>query len=120
MKSIKESIIGRKGFQNIKQSLRNGDVVESRHGIYSIYIQDDNVFWSGFGPNEPIGVINQLNAWDENLHMTYTSGTREDPWDIVKIYRKPANKIFHKKSSLKELNEYVEWIKNNVKPINNF
>lgn len=112
MKSIKESIIGRKGSQTIKQSLRNGDVVETRQGIYSIYIQDKDVFWSGYGPNATISVINQLHGWNEDL----TSLNSPEQWDVVKIYRKPANKTFFK-GSFKELNEYVGWIRDNVKPI---
>lgn len=113
MKSIRESIIGRKGSRNIKQSLRNGDVVETRQGIYSIYIQDENGFLSGFGPGRTICVFNRLQAWDENL----ISLNSRDEWDVVKIYHKPTNKIFYRSPSFKELNEYVEWIRDNVKPI---
>ena len=113
MKSIRESIIGRKGSRNIKQSLRNGDVVEIRQGIYSIYIQDENGFLSGFGPGRTICVTNRLQGWDENL----ISLNPLDDWDVVKIYHKPTNKTFYRKSSFKKLNEYVEWIIDNVNPI---
>lgn len=115
MKSIKESIIGRKGSRNIKQSLRNGDVVETRQGTYSIYIQNKDVFWSGLNiiRGKTTIVSNPLNGWDESLIALNSPGE----WDVVKIYRKPVNKTFPERITTNELLEYLRWIRDNVKPI---
>lgn len=115
MKSIKESIIGKKGSRNIKQSLRNGDVVETRQGIYSIYIQNKNVFWSGLNiiRGKTIIVSNPLDEWNESLISLNSPGE----WDVVKIYRKPVNKTFPERITTSELYEYLRWIRDNVKPI---
>jgi len=73
------------------------------------------VFLSGFGPGRTICVTNQLQNWDENLISL--NPNLFGKWDVVKIYHKPTNKTFYRKSSFKKLNEYVEWIRNNVNPI---
>lgn len=115
MKSIKESIIGRKGTRNIKQSLQNGDVVETRQGTYSIYIQDKDVFWSGWNitRGKTTIVSNPLDGWDECLIAL----NQPDEWDVVKIYHKPTNKKFPEIMTIKYLYEYMRWIRDNVKPI---
>ena len=115
MVSIKESIIGKKGSRNIKQSLRNGDVVETRQGAYSIYIQDKDVFWSGLKiiHGKYTIVSKPLKEWDESLIALNSPGE----WDVVKIYHKPVNKTFSRIITTNELYEYLRWIRNNVKPI---
>jgi len=123
MKTLLESIIGRKGASSItKQSLREGDVVESAAGVFFVFVpkyyyDKYDAFITSVGMFGKFQIVaNNTTGWDDNLK----SISDNDRFDIVRIYRKPETRKFLSmdwRDPIK-LKDYVNWIIDNVKPIN--
>ena len=126
MKTLLESIIGRRGISSItKQSLQEGDIVESAAHTFFIFVPK---YYSGKHDAfiTPVGnfgklqiAANHTTSWDDNL-KTGGTGTVNRMFDIIRVYRKPGNKKFSWDVRMNpiELKDYINWIVDNVRPIN--
>jgi len=125
MKTLIESIIGRKGVSLVtKQSLREGDIVESAAGTFFVFVLK---YYSGKYDAfiTPVGnfgkfqiAANHTTSWDDDLKVGGSTTNRS--FNIVRVYRKPGNKKFSWdvwKNPI-ELKDYINWIIDNVRPIN--
>ena len=126
MKTLLESIIGRKGVSQVtKQSLQEGDVVETVAHTFFIFVPK---YYSGKYDAfiTPIGnfgkfqiAANHTTSWDDNLKGN-GDGDIHRRFDIIRVYRKPQTRKFLWdvwKNPI-ELKDYINWIIDNVKPIN--
>lgn len=74
MKSITESIIGRKGASSPNKELREYDVVELLGGSYFVVIKDPNI-WK---------LTNCKAPWDDaGIIYSYTKGGQPDPHNFL-------------------------------------
>jgi hypothetical protein len=125
MKTLLESIIGRKGISSItKQSLQEGDIVESAAGTFFVFVpkyysDKHDAFITPVGMFGKFQIAaNHTNSWDDDLKAGGGS-TANRRFDIVRVYRKPQTKKFLWdvwKNPI-ELKDYINWIKDNVNPI---
>lgn len=126
MKTLLESIIGRKGTSTItKQSLQEGDVVETVAHTFFVFVPK---YYSGKYDAfiTPVGnfgkfqiAANHTTSWDDDLKVGGGSTTNRQ-FDIVRVYRKPKTRRFLWmvwKNPI-ELKDYINWIIDSVKPIN--
>lgn len=126
MKTLLESIIGRKGVSLVtKQSLREGDIVESAAGTFFVfvlkyYFDKYDAFITPVGNFGKFQIAsNHTTSWDDNLKAG-GDGVVNRRFDIVRVYRKPETRRFLRvewKDPIK-LKDYVNWIIDNVNPIN--
>ena len=126
MKTLIESIIGRKGTSTItKQSLREGDVVEIAAGIF--YVFAPKFHYDKYGAFITVVgnfgkfhiAVNHTTSWDDNLNCKGDDDIHRQ-FDVVRVYRKPKTKKFPRidwEDPIK-LKDYINWIVDNVKPIN--
>lgn len=126
MKTLLESIIGRRGTSLItKQSLQEGDIVESAAGIFFVfapkyYYDKYDAFITSVGNFGEFHVAaNHTTGWDDNLEATGSDRINRQ-FDIVRVYRKPRNKkiLWDVRKNPIKLKDYINWIIDNVKPIN--
>jgi len=126
MKTLLESIIGRKGAISItKQSLQGGDIVESVAGIFFVftpkyYYDKHDAFITSVGNFGEFHIAaNYTTSWDDNLKATGSDRINRQ-FDIVRVYRKPRNKkiLWDVRYNPIKLKDYINWIIDNVKPIN--
>lgn len=118
MKSLIESIIGRKNSNpnsHIKQSLQNGDVLETRSGIDIIcllkYTNDKKPKDVFLAVTDQTNGVNYAEDWNDDLKTT----DGDDMWDIIKVYRRPDNISF----DYDDIDlSYIKKIKRKVNPIN--
>ena len=126
MKTLIESIIGRRGTNSItKQSLQAGDVVKSAAGVFFIfvpkyYFDKYDTFITPVGNFGKFQIAaNHTTRGDDDLKAGGGSTTNRR-FDIVQVYRKPQTRKFLWdvwKNPI-ELKDYINWIVDNVKPIN--
>ena len=127
MKTLLESIIGRRGTSLItKQSLQEGDIVESAAHIFFAFVPkyyygryDAFITSVGHFGNFNIAT-NYTTGWNDDLKGN-GDGHINRMFDIVRVYRKPRNKKILWLDVWKdpiELKDYINWIIDNVKPIN--
>ena len=126
MKTLIESIIGRKGASLVsKQSLQNGDVVETAAGVFFIlvpkyYYNKHDAFITAVGNFGKFDIVaNYTSSWNDDLKSAGHNPISRN-FDIVRVYRKPGNKKIPWdvwKNPI-ELKDYMKWIIDNVKPIN--
>lgn len=126
MKTLLESIIGRKGTSTItKQSLQEGDVVETVAHTFFVFVPKYyfgkyDAFITSVGNFGKFQIAaNHTTSWDDDLKVGGGS-TANRRFDIVRVYRNPGNKKFLWdiwKDPI-ELKDYINWIVDNVKPIN--
>lgn len=126
MKTLLESIIGRKGAGLItKQSLQEGDIVESAAGTFFVFVP--KYYYGKYDAFiTPVGnfgkfdiAANYTTSWDDDLKAG-GDGVGNRRFDIVRVYRKPKTRKFLWevwKDPVK-LKDYINWIVDNVKPIN--
>ena len=125
MKTLIESIIGRKGISSItKQSLQEGDIVESAAGTFFVFVP--KYYYGKYDAFiTPVGHFGKFNiaannttSWDDDLKVGGSTTNRS--FDIVRVYRKPKTRRFLWTvwNNPIELKDYINWIKDNVKPIN--
>lgn len=126
MKTLIESIIGRKGVSLVtKQSLREGDIVESAAGTFFVFVlkyysDKYDAFITPVGNFGKFNIVaNYTFGWGDDLKMT-GDGPTSRQFDIIRVYRKPETRRFLRvewKDPIK-LKDYVNWIIDNVDPIN--
>lgn len=126
MKTLIESIIGRKGASTItKQSLQAGDMVESAAGTFFIfvpkyYFEKYDAFITPVGNFGKFQIAaNHTTSWDDDLKAG-GDGVANRRFDIVRVYRKPQTRKFlwNVWKNPIELKDYINWIIDNVRPIN--
>ena len=126
MKTLLESIIGRKGASTItKQILREGEVVEIAAGIFYVFAPKFHydkygAFITAVGNFGKFHIAaNHTTSWDDNL-KAIGSGSTYRQFDVVRVYRKPETGKFPgiDWADPIKLKDYINWIIDNVKPIN--
>jgi hypothetical protein len=128
MKHIQESIIGRKSVQSVqisKESISDGDILETRAGVAFVYISEDTWdknlnghFQNGVlvNPDHNFNfgwIVNRFDYWAENL-----TGT-ENLFDIVKIYKagNDQKSLFDSSLKMKDPAKRAKLLKHYIKDI---